>query len=153
MYCTNINWKKISRPPFMPDWSNWLPGLLKLATISLFLTDSNWLVGDACIWISRGWQACRLCIRGRLIWALLCCHLIFLDKKLPLSSHFFDLCLLMGYCREQSCGGLHIASHPSGGLNSPCASCSWMKIISCRVSTLACFKYLYIVMECWVKNW
>lgn len=82
--------KKISRPPVMSDGGNWSPGLWKLATISLFLTDSSGLVGDACIWIPRGWHGCRLWIRGGLIWALLCCHLIFLDKKLPLSSQFFD---------------------------------------------------------------
>ena len=73
--------KKFSRPPVMPDWGNWSPGLWKLATISLFLTDSSGLFGDTCIWISRAWQGCRLWIRGGLIWALFVLSLDFLRQE------------------------------------------------------------------------
>ena len=42
------------------------------------------------------------------------------------------LCLLVVYCREQSCDGLHVASNPGGGgrwwgLKLPRASCTWNK--------------------------
>ena len=82
-------------------------------------------------------------------------------KNLGIYAHrSLILCLLTAYCREQSCDGLHIASHPIlvgvGGwwrVKLPRASCSWNKYKLLLWGPLVYFKYLYILLECWVKNW
>lgn len=145
----------------MPDWGNWSPDLWKMATVSLFLTYSRTnlkAVWWCDIWISRGRQACRLWIMGGLIWALSVLSLFFI----PIPSQVFDFVftsdilqrakLWWTTCSIASWWGWGMLG--GGGGKTPLVLRTLgMKIISCCGGPLACFKYLYILLECWVKNW
>ena len=148
------------RPPIMPDWGNWSPDLWKLATVSLFLADSrtNLRAGWWCdIWISRGWQGYRLWIRGGLIWALSVLSLDSLRQEtiflLPLPSQVFDFVFNGGILQGAKLWWTTYSILSWWGGETPLVfHAPGMKISFCCGGPLTCFKYLYVLLECWVKK-
>ena len=95
------------------------------------------------IWISRAWQGCRLWIRVGLIWALFVLSLnVFASGILQGAKLWWTTCSIPSWL---GAGG--------GGWNSLGLNAPGMNISPCCGGPLACFKYLYILLECWVKNW
>ena len=154
-----MNWKKFQDPQScQTEATGYLACESWQQSLSFWLIQTVWLVMH--VYESPGvGRAADSGLGEDWFEPFLCCHLIFLDMKLPLSSQFFYFVfidsILQGaklwwttYSIPFWWGWGMVRGKTPLVLHAP-----RMKISSCCVSALACFKYLYIVMECWVKNW